>query len=277
MKVLVTGGHGQLGTALALQESKHEIILCNREELNIEDRSSITQAMAFYRPDTVINCAAWTNVDGCEQASDKAFNVNGHAVGLLRETIEEFGSQLVQISTDYVFDGEKNSSYEETDSPNPLNVYGHSKLLGEQLAGDTSLTIRTSWVFSSTGQNILQTILGLLATNQELRFVNDQIGCPTYSQDLAATILKLISSEATGLFHITNSDPVSWYELAIQIAKLTDKKPERIIPITTEELDPPRPALRPRNSALNNKALALNGYHSLRSHKEVLIDVLEQR
>ncbi len=277
MKVLVTGGDGQLGASLALQESEHEIILCNHEELDIEDRSSITRAMSIYRPDAVVNCAAWTDVDGCEQASDKAFNINGHAVGLLREIIEEFGSQLIQISTDYVFDGEKNSPYTETDSPNPLNVYGHSKLLGEQLAGDTALTIRTSWIFSSTGQNILQTIISLLATSQELRFVNDQIGCPTYSQDLAATILNLISSEETGLFHITNSDPVSWYELATQVAKLTDKKPERIIPITTEELDPPRPALRPRNSVLNNKTMALNGYKPLRSHKEALIDALKQQ
>ena len=275
MKILVTGGDGQLGTALALQKSKHDIIFCTHEELDIEKRQSISKAMTFHKPDVVINCAAWTDVDGCEEAPDKAFSANGYSVGILKECTEKFNSRLVQISTDYVFDGTKNSPYTENDLPNPLNIYGHSKLLGEQLAGEESLVIRTSWIFSRNGHNILQTILALLEKDSELRFVNDQIGNPTYSYDLAAVILKLIDSSATGLFHVTNADSVSWYELAVKVAKLTGKNPERIVPIATEELEPQRMAQRPKNSALENKSLILKGCPPVRSYKEALLDALK--
>tara|TARA_B100000131_G_C18079275_1_gene597596 strand:- start:432 stop:1262 length:831 start_codon:yes stop_codon:yes gene_type:complete len=275
MKILVTGGNGQLGTALTLQKSKHEIISCTRDELNIEKRQSISEAMALHKPDAVINCAAWTDVDGCEEEPDKAFNTNGYSVGVLKEFTEKFNSRLIQISTDYVFDGTKSSPYTENDLPNPLNIYGHSKLLGEQLAGERSLIIRTSWIFSRKGHNILQSILALLEKDNKLRFVNDQIGNPTYSYDLAAVILKLIDSSATGLFHVTNADPVSWYELAVKVAELTDKNPERIVPIATEELKPQRKAQRPKNSVLENKSLVLKGYSPVRSHEKALLDALQ--
>ena len=275
MKILVTGGNGQLGKALALQKSKHEIISCTHDELNIENRESISEAMLLHKPDAVINCAAWTDVDGCEEEPEKAFSANGYSVGVLKEFTEEFNSRLIQISTDYVFDGTKTSPYTESDLPNPLNIYGHSKLLGEQLAGEESLIVRTSWIFSRKGHNILQTILTLLEKDNELRFVNDQIGNPTYSYDLATVILKLIESSANGLFHVTNADPVSWYELAVKVAELTNKNPERIVPIVTEELEPRRKARRPKNSVLENKSLILKGCPPVRSHKKALLDALQ--
>ena len=270
MKILVTGGSGQLGKALGRHKSDHEIILCDRETLNIENHHSVLQAVETILPDAIINCAAWTDVDGCEAAIDKALNVNGYAVDTLRNVAQKIGIKLVQISTDYVFDGKKDRPYLETDAPNPLSVYGQSKLLGEKLATEEALTIRTSWIFSEDENNIVQTILKQLSSNKEFLFVNDQFGCPTYAQDIVAPILALIESSASGIFHVTNSDPVSWYQFACEIAELTESNSSLIVPISSIDLIPPRAAKRPTNSILENAALRNSGLPPLRSHLEAL-------
>ena len=200
--------------------------------------------------------------------------MNAKSVEKLREVTEESGCQLVQISTDYVFDGEKKDPYIETDEPNPISVYGQSKLLGEQLAGEKSLIVRTSWLFSRHSRNILETILDLLDSNENFYFVNDQIGCPTYSLDLATCLLNLIESSASGIFHVTNQDSVSWYEFAIRIAEVANLDSSKICPISTEELNPPRPAKRPMNSVLENRSLYNSGFSLLRSHEEALFEAL---
>jgi len=274
MSILVTGGEGQLGASIGTQESEHEIILCSHDDIDIRNYDSLFHAMKTHRPDAVINCAAWADVDGCEKNPDHAFDVNAKSVEKLREVTEESGCQLVQISTDYVFDGEKKDPYIETDEPNPISVYGQSKLLGEQLAGEKSLIVRTSWLFSRHSRNILETILDLLDSNENFYFVNDQIGCPTYSLDLATCLLNLIESSASGIFHVTNQDSVSWYEFAIRIAEVANLDSSKICPISTEELNPPRPAKRPMNSVLENRSLYNSGFSLLRSHEEALFEAL---
>ena len=168
----------------------------------------------------------------------------------------------------------KKDPYIETDEPNPISVYGQSKLLGEQLAGEKSLIVRTSWLFSRHSRNILETILDLLDSNENFYFVNDQIGCPTYSLDLATCLLNLIESSASGIFHVTNQDSVSWYEFAIRIAEVANLDSSKICPISTEELNPPRPAKRPMNSVLENRSLYNSGFSLLRSHEEALFEAL---
>tara|TARA_B100000902_G_scaffold367691_1_gene390494 strand:- start:1573 stop:2415 length:843 start_codon:yes stop_codon:yes gene_type:complete len=276
MKIVVTGGQGQLALALKRRNKNHQLLAPDRKTLDISLPSEVEKFFQEEQPDVVINCGAWTNVDACETNPKKALAVNGEAVGTIAKISEIFETQLVQISTDYVFDGKKKTPYLETDKPNPLSVYGESKLLGEHLAGDRSLIVRTSWLMSANEGNTLQTILGLLSKPGELKFVDDQIGCPTFAEDLADQIFNLIEARINGIFHVTNADSVSWFEFAKEVARETGNDPTRIIPISTSELNPQRPAKRPSNSVLSNQALSQNGFLPLRSHTFSLIDTLKE-
>ena len=270
MKILITGSKGQLGLAFQRQTTSHEIICCDRSQLNIEDKEEVRRLIKLERPDIIINCAAFTDVDGCEIHCKKAMSVNGHSVGFLSAAAAEVDAKLVQISTDYVFDGLKDSPYLESDTPNPLSIYGESKLLGEQLAGKDALIIRTSWIMSNDGKNMLRTILNLLEKEGDIFFVNDQKGCPTFTDDLAPVILSLIQKDLSGIFHITNSGEVSWYQFAAEVARLSGADVERVKPISTSELTPKRLAKRPMNSVLENKKLLDSGFSPLPSHTETL-------
>ncbi len=270
MKVLVTGGDGQLGLAFGRLEGPWEIVTCGRSQLDVTDPESIARALDAHRPDVVVNCAAWTDVDGCEGDPDRAMAVNGTAVGLIAEAVAAVGARLVQASTDYVFDGTKDGPYTEDDTPNPLSAYGRSKLAGERLAGPEALIVRTSWVMGPDGHNMFLTACRLLAGDDDLHFVDDQIGCPTFTDDLAAGILSLVEAEARGVFHVTNGGPVSWYEFVREVAEAVGADPDRVHPIATADLEPPRPAPRPANSVLENRALADLGLPRLRDHRQAL-------
>ena len=186
--------------------------------------------------------------------------VNAIAVRHLADACRRVGAHLTHVSTDYVFDGTKEvpGRYDEWDPVNPLSAYGRSKAAGEREAGPDALVVRTSWVCGAQGGNVVKTVLDLAADPERtLRFVTDQRGCPTMAADLAATLVTLVGEGTTGLFHVTNDRPVSWYEFVQEILVAGGHSADRVRPITTDEMDPPRPAPRPRNSALDGKALRL--------------------
>ena len=207
-------------------------------------------ALDAAEPDVVINCAAWTAVDACEDDPDRAQSINGEVVGVLAEACAARGAHLIQVSTDYVFDGAKDGAYSETDTPNPQSVYGKSKLLGERLAGPDAAVVRTSWVYSRHGGNMVATICRLAGEHDTLSFVDDQRGHPTHTADLAGALLQLASRRSTGIWHCTNSGAVSWFEFAQAVLEAAGQDPSRVLPISTAQM--PRPAPRPANSVLAN-------------------------
>ena len=274
VKILVTGGNGQLGLALHRQGGGRRLVGLPREVLDITNSAEVAEVFGREQPAVVINCAAWTDVDACQSDPEKAMEVNGSAVSILAHEASNVGARLVQISTDYVFDGTKKEPYAETDLPNPLSVYGKSKLLGESLAGPDALIVRTSWLMGPDAPNMLQTILGLLEGTGDLAFVDDQTGCPTFVDDLAAGLLRLVEARSTGIFHLTNADPASWFAFAQEVAQAGGYDPKRVHAIATSAFSPPRPAPRPVNSVLANQSFVDAGFSPLRSHRLALTETM---
>src|SRR5690606_19469373 len=195
-----------------------------------------------------------------ESDPERAFTVNALAVRWLREACDHVGAHLAHVSTDYVFDGALNRPYHEWDRPNPQSVYGRSKLAGEREAGQSATVVRTSWVCGEHGNNMVRTVLRLLDDgHRTLRFVDDQRGCPTFTADLAPLLRRLAVDRRTGVHHVTNQGAVSWYELVREIVAVAGRDPGMVEPITTDKLDPPRPAPRPANSVLDNAVLRAAG------------------
>jgi dTDP-4-dehydrorhamnose reductase len=277
VKILVTGSNGQLGLALQRQSGGHRLVGLPREDLDITNAAQVAEVFAREQPAVVINCAGWTDVDGCEGDHEKALSVNGSAVGTLAHEASNVSAQLVQISTDYVFDGTKKEPYTEIDRPNPLSIYGKSKLSGESLAGPSALIVRTSWLMGPDAPNMLQTVLGLLDGSGNLTFVDDQTGCPTFVDDLAAGLLHLVAAKSTGIFHLTNAGPVSWFQFAQEVAELVGVNPARVVPILTTDLSPIRPACRPTYSTLSNQKYNNEGFTPLSDHSEPLRELLNAK
>jgi dTDP-4-dehydrorhamnose reductase len=234
--------------------SGNEVVATSRETLDITDKLAVDAAITAARPDVVIHAAAWTAVDACESDSDKAMLVNGTATKYIADAAHAVGAHVVYISTDYVFDGSKTSAYEESDTPNPQSVYGASKLAGEQALGVTDAIVRIAWVCGFYGSNMVKTILRL-AEQPQLKFVDDQIGNPTFADDAAAMIVRIAIEKRSGTWHVTNQGDVSWYEFAREVLIAGGFDPNKVAPIKTHELQPPRPAKRPFNSVLNNTSL----------------------
>ncbi|WP_334142036.1 dTDP-4-dehydrorhamnose reductase [Rhabdothermincola sp.] len=272
MRVLITGAGGQVGRELVevFTADGHEVVGFDRASLDLADRDAAMSAICAFEPDAVVNAAAWTAVDACELDPDRAFLVNALGPRYLAEAARVVGAHLVHLSTDYVFDGSKTGPYLEWDQPNPVSVYGRSKLGGEQEVGPTATIIRTSWVCGFHGNNMVKTILRLAAEHDVLSFVDDQRGHPTFADDLAAMIKRLVVERRTGLFHVTNQGAVSWYEFARAVLECAGQDPDRVRPIATSELDPPRPAPRPANSVLDNAALRLSGVPLLPHYRHSL-------
>ena len=264
MNVVVLGAKGQLGRCLSdqLVGTNHKVTLAAREDIDIADLDSIKAKLITLNPDVVINASAYTAVDKAEEEADKANEVNNIAVGHLARVCADMSSVLIHISTDYVFDGLSETPYKESIQPNPQSVYGNTKLLGElaiQASGCDYLIIRTAWVFSEYGNNFLKTMLRLGKERDKLSVVGDQIGCPTYAQDIAKailTILKGIESKNAcwGIYHYCGEEVTSWFGFAEAIfdeakqANLISKSPE-LAKITTAEF--PTPATRPAYSVLD--------------------------
>ena len=267
-RVLVTGAGGQVGrevVALFDAATHHEVIAADSAALDVGDRDAVLGAITALAPDTVVHAAAWTAVDSCEADPDRAYRVNALGTRHVAEACDRVGAHLVALSTDYVFDGTKSAPYVEWDPTDPKSTYGRSKLAGEvealQLPGTT--VVRTSWVCGYHGSNMVKTILRLAGEHETLTFVDDQRGHPTFAADLAVMIERLAISRQPGVHHVTNQGAVSWYEFARAVMETAGLDPRRVVPISTADLDPPRPAPRPANSALDNAALRLQGIELL--------------
>ncbi|OPX83686.1 MAG: dTDP-4-dehydrorhamnose reductase [Pelotomaculum sp. PtaB.Bin104] len=253
MRVLVTGAGGMLGRQVVLEYQRRgaDVIYPTHAEMDITDYRQVNTAIGKARPDLVINCAAYTNVDKAEEEEDKAFLANGLGPRYLALACRQFATTLVHISTDYIFDGQASHPYQIYDIPHPINVYGASKLFGEATVreiGGNYFIARTSWLFGPGGKNFVDTILTLTRQKDELMVVNDQQGSPTYTADLAIALADLIDSKCYGTYHITNSGVTTWFELAKKVVSATGLK-TMVRPCETKDF--PRPADRPALSAMN--------------------------
>ncbi len=286
MKFFITGAGGQLGHELVrvAQGAGHVVTATDHHALDILDRDAVVAAIGAAKPDVVIHAAAWTAVDACEGDRDKAMLVNGTATKYVADAAHLVGARVVYISTDYVFDGTKPTPYIESDSPNPQSVYGESKLAGERALGEHDTIVRTSWVCGFHGANMVKTILKLGRTQNELRFVDDQIGAPTFADDVAPTIVQIAELAIvriaepghSDVWHVTNQGVVSWYEFAREVLLAARLDAAKVYPIKTSELSPPRPAKRPANSVLANTAMISAGMPLLPDFREPLARLVQR-
>jgi len=286
VKLLITGATGQLGTDLVLSArlAGHEVVACSHRDLEITNSHDVHRVVDKASPETIIHAAAWTAVDACESNPKKAMAVNRDGTSNIVRAAQAVGARVLYISTDYVFDGTKTDPYIETDLPNPQSVYGASKLAGEReikLASDSTndltsdlaselaghIIVRISWVCGEHGANMVKTILRLAATNTTLTFVDDQIGCPTFTSDAAPMIVQLATSNHRGIWHVTNQGVTSWFGFARDVLTAAGLDPNRVVATTTKLLTPSRPAKRPANSVLANEEIRkanlplLDDYH----------------
>lgn len=279
MRVLVTGAGGQLGTDLVQHcaEQGDEVAAHARATLDVTDRDAVRAALHAVMPDVVVHCAAWTAVDACEADEERAFAQNALAVRWVAEACASTGAHLVHVSTDYVFDGTLDRPYREHDETAPRSVYGASKRAGELEAlalGTGAAVVRTSWVCGRHGSNMVKTIVRLARERPELAFVDDQIGHPTFTHDLAPVLRRLGLERVGGVVHATNSGVVSWHGFAQAVVTAMGLDPEMVRPISTSELQPPRPAARPANSVLENGVLTALGWGPLRHFGEPLAETV---
>ena len=276
MRVLVTGAGGQLGhdVAAACSAAGDDVVAADHSSLDVSARDAVLGVVSSVRPDAVINCAAWTAVDACETDPDRAFAVNALSVRWLHEACDRAGAHLTTVSTDYVFDGTLDRPYTEWDETSPASVYGRSKLAGEHEAGPVATVVRTSWVCGAAGANMVKTVLRLLGEGTPLRFVDDQRGCPSFTADLAPMLRRLTVDRRAGVHHVTNQGAVSWYEFVREVVAAAGGDPAIVSPITTADLQPPRPAPRPANSVLDNAVLRLSGDPLLRDFREPLRELV---
>ncbi len=257
MRILVTGGDGQLGCALRLAsaESCHHYIFTDITELDITSEVAIEERIARENIDIIINCAAYTAVDLAEDEEVLADSINHKAVATLAEVCKRYNATLIHISTDYIFAGNALVPYTEDAVPAPLNAYGRTKLAGEQAIAKSecrAIVLRTAWLYSEFGRNFCKTMRGLFSSRPEIKLVADQFGTPTYAGDLAKAIVDIIESgqhSKYGIYNYTNQGECSWYEFAVEIAKQSSLVECRINPCSTAEY--PTKAIRPRYSVLD--------------------------
>ena len=281
MKIIIFGAKGMLGTDLMQVFDSYKPKGLDLDDVDITDSEALKEKILEISPDLVINAAAYTDVDGCEKNLELAYNVNGRAVGYMAKFCRQIGATLVHYSTDYIFNGQKKEGYDEDDNPDPINVYGQSKLMAEKIIShqtDNFYIIRTAWLYGKNGKNFVETMLELSNKNEspqngipsagEIKVVNDQFGRPTYTKDLAQKTREIIDQKKEfGTYHVTNSGTCSWYEFTKEIFKQKGIK-IKVKPIATEEF--PRPAKRPNYSIMNNNKLT-----SLRSWQEALGEYLK--
>lgn len=282
MRVLITGAQGQLGKDLEkmlLGAGGYEVISTGQEQLDITKAMNVQQEILACKPEIIIHTAANTNVDQCELDKDNAFFVNVLGTRNVAVAAAKADARLVYISTDYVFDGRGKRPYTEFDAPAPLSVYGKSKLAGERQVknfSDKFFIVRTSWLYGLNGNNFVKTMLNLAKEKSEISVVNDQIGTPTFTQDLARFLEKLIQTDLYGVYHASNSGSCSWFDFALTIfrqAGIQDRV--NVMPITTAELN--RAAPRPSYSVLDNYCLKLEGFPNLRPWEEALEEFMKKQ
>ena len=273
MKIIITGGHGQLGSDVStLLSKKHNVISIGSKELDISNKAAVESIILKEQPNVLINCAAYTAVDNCETEKERAFEVNAKGPENLAIAMESITGRLIHISTDYVFDGNKaaTENYVESDPTSPLSEYGRSKLTGEDAINSHSsnhLILRTAWLYGKNGNNFLKTILKLAIADpkRELKVVNDQYGSLTWTDTLARQIETVLSNTMQGIVHATAEDSSTWYEGACYFLD-TMEVPYNLSPCTTAEY--PTPAHRPSNSILENNRLKQAGFSVFNSWQE---------
>jgi dTDP-4-dehydrorhamnose reductase len=280
-KILVTGSNGQLGSELkelASSYSQFEFLFLDREQLPIHDPVKVQNSITEYQPAYLINCAAYTAVDKAEVETELANDINGTAVGVLASVCKRQGTKFIHVSTDYVFNGNASKPLKEDDKVDPVNAYGASKLLGEQLAlqnNPESIIIRTSWVYSFYGKNFVKTMMRLMKDKESIGVVNDQIGSPTYAADLAQAILQMISSGKwmPGIYNFSNDGVISWFDFAKEIERLTNSSCV-VNSLATEQF--PTPAKRPKYSVLDKTKIQQMFSIQLRDWKESLKECINK-
>jgi dTDP-4-dehydrorhamnose reductase len=278
MLVLVTGIGGQLGFDVVkeLTVKGHEAVGVDRTELDITDELAVTAYIQNLKPEAIIHCAAYTNVDAAETDQEGAYKVNALGTKYLAEAAKLVDAKMVYVSTDYVFDGAGTEPYEVDHPTKPLGVYGETKLVGEKLLQESLekyFIVRTAWVYGINGNNFVKTMLKLGQERKELGVVYDQVGSPTYTVDLAKFLVELIDSEKYGVYHASNEGVCSWHEFAVEIFKQAGMD-VKVNPLTSEEF--PRPAARPQYSVLSKKKIIEEGFTPLRDWKEALKEYLKE-
>ena len=289
MKLLITGSNGQLGTQIKRMiengkseigkigevYSKAEIKYVDYDELDITNLNEVITYVSSFRPDGIINCAAYTNVDKCESDSDTAFKVNSLGSRNLAIAAEEAHAKILHVSTDYVFNGQGNLPFKEYDLPSPVSVYGKTKLLGEQYIRENCsryFIVRTAWLYGYYGKNFVYTIMKAGKEKEHLDVVNDQRGNPTNAEDLAHHILKILLTEEYGIYHCTGTGECSWYDFAREIIRLS-KINCKVSPITSDNLG--RAAKRPAFSSLDNMMLRATVGDEMRPWQEAIEEFIE--
>ena len=277
MKILLLGHKGMLGSDLLTQmRLHHEVVGMDQDEIDITSADDCANAIDKTAPQIIINAAAYTNVDGCETAKKECFAVNAEAVKNIADACRNKNIRIVHFSTDYVFNGAGSSPYKEDEHCDPINTYGASKLLGEQYLqtlAQNYIIIRTAWLYGANGKNFVRTILENAKTTPKLTVVDDQIGSPTSTKDLAAAVDHLIEKNAQGIFHVTNRGSCSWYQFAVKIlqeARLDDVK---VSPIKSDQLV--RAAKRPANSVMSMQKFIATTGKAMQPWQLALKDYLE--
>ncbi len=285
MRIVITGANGQLGQdlidclagrvpaggrrcALLGPEGPreglgHEVLATDIDTMRVDDRDAVLTTFSAFRPELVLHGGAFTAVERCESEVDMAYAVNATGTRHIAEAAALVGVHVVYVSTDYVFDGSADRPYREWDAPSPNSVYGASKLAGERECRPGSTIVRTSWLCGAHGANMVVTALRLAGGEGLLRFVNDQHGSPTFTADLAPVVVTLGLDRRPGTFHVTNSGATTWWGFVRAVLAEAGADPERVLPISTAELDPPQSAPRPAYSVLDNMALRLSGLPAL--------------
>lgn len=256
MRLLVTGGAGMLGQAVAAVATRlgHDVVALSRTELDITDAAHVRRVVAAAEPAAIVNCAAWTDVDAAETAEATATAINGTGAGNVARAAAENAARLVHVSTDYVFDGRKDAPWVESDPVGPIGAYGRSKLMGEEevaASGADHAIVRTAWLFGAGGRNFVDTMLALGSERDEIDVVADQIGSPTWSAHLADALVELAERrDDVGVFHAAGGGACSWYELAVEVFDCAGVRC-RVLPTTSERYQ--RPAPRPAYSVLGTE------------------------
>lgn len=255
MKVLVAGARGMVGRAVAhhCAVSGDEVLPLDHESLDITDNDRVRQCLDRERPEVIINCAAWTDVDGCEVDSERAFAVNALGPEALAKNCRRIGASLITISTDYVFDGNKEGFYDQRDDPNPTSIYGAAKLEGErraQRACARTTVVRSGFIFGIGGRNFLSTVIDRGRHDEPLTAIADAYGTPTYARDLARRLRQLVQLDLPGVYHVVNrGEGASYHQFALAALAAAQCNSSKLAPVSMDELD--RPAPRPRNARLH--------------------------
>ena len=275
MTVLVTGAAGRLGRAVVAGfADRGDVVALDRAALDVADCHAVHEVVLAYRPEVIVNCSAWTDVDGCEGDPDRARRTNPEAGGHLGEAANRVGAHLVHVSTDFVFDGRADTPYPEGHSTGPLSIYGSTKLAGEEAAGPLATVMRTSWLQPADAPGMVERVLAALTGDDLVPLSDQRWACPTFVADLVPVLAHLADERVAGVVHATNAGATSWFQFARHVATLAGQDPDRIVACPDPGLDGSLPACRPAYSALDNCVLRSLGHPELRDHRDAVAEVV---